>query len=138
MSQQYYPLGMSIGGGGGAPATFTASVTPNDLYYSSLVAGTTLTSASVTVTPTGGTPAYTYAWATNNNVTANSATSATTTFSDTGRGSYSDDVGIMVCTVTDNAGLKAYATVRCEFAIGVPPPPPPPPTGHHFPPPLPT
>lgn len=130
--QQYYPLGMSIGSGGGSPSGFTATAAPNDLFYSSTIAGTTMTSVAVTATPSGGSSPYTYAWNTSNNVTPNSPTAATTTFSDTGRGSYSGDVGTMVCTVTDNAGLKAYATARVEFRIGTAPVSKPP----RFPPPL--
>lgn len=75
-----------------------------------------LTTNSVTVTPSGGTAPYTYAWAFvdgDAGITINSPTSATTSFS-------ADPAGASLaatyrCTVTDSAGSPLTAT----FSIAV-------------------
>lgn len=62
-----------------------------------------LTTGSVTVTPSGGTGPYTYAWAidTGDTFTINAPTSATTTFSVTLGGDESA-AAVYTCTVTDS------------------------------------
>jgi hypothetical protein len=75
----------------------------------------TLTTASTTVTPSGGTAPYTYAWTfvSGDSFTITSASAATTTFSAT----LNEDEfvsGIYRCTVTDSTGgtpLTATADV---------------------------
>ena len=72
----------------------------------------TITSGSVTVTATGGTPGYTYAWtwlSGGSGITINSATSATTTFDGTNAFNGTHKTGTARCTITDS--LSATATV---------------------------
>lgn len=71
-----------------------------------------LTTNSVTVTPSGGTAPYTYAWSfvSGDTVTINSPTSATTTFTGDPVG-YSVLSSVYRCTVTDNAAADASVTV---------------------------
>ena len=80
----------------------TASVSPVYAYATSATAGTLITN-SVTVTPSGGTGPYTYAWAkfSGDTFTISAPTSATTTFSVTlGSGGFAD--ATYRCTVTDS------------------------------------
>lgn len=85
-------------------ATGALSATANQsAVYGHGVAGATITTTSVTITPTGGTGPYTYAWAkqSGDDVTIDAAAAATTTFSKTGvAGQYFN--GTYCCTVTDS------------------------------------
>lgn len=104
-----------------APGGFYASCSPSSAFGSRVGSGL-VTTASVTVSPTGGTGPYTYAWTLETgNFTILSPTSATTTF----RGSVTvgettEDVA--TCTVTDS--LAATTSVSIGVAIygeGTPP-----------------
>lgn len=71
-----------------------------------------LTTNQVTVTPSGGTAPYTYAWAkvSGDTVTINAATAATTDF--TGTPATNETLaGEYRCTVTDNVAATASITV---------------------------
>lgn len=72
----------------------------------------TLTTTQVSVTPSGGTAPYTYAWAkvTGDTVSINAPTAATTDFSGT-PASNETLAGEYRCTVTDNAAATASITV---------------------------
>jgi hypothetical protein len=92
-------------------ASMTASASPTSLYQSTTFAsGTT---SSTTVTPSGGTAPYTYAWAllTGDTLTVNSPTAATTTFTATGLTSGQSKSATYRCTVTDSAALTATVDV---------------------------
>jgi hypothetical protein len=95
----------------------TAAASPTSLYTSSF--SSPITSSSVTVTPTGGTAAYTYAWTkvSGDTLTVNSPTSASTTFT---ASVTSSKTAIYRCTVTDSLATTATADVTItldrEFA----------------------
>jgi hypothetical protein len=100
------------GGGGGAIA---ATVEPSEAYASKgTVKPTILTTDVVTVSPTGGTLPYHYAWARISaiaGVTATRPTFATTAF--TGLVSNISRYATFRCTVTDANG----ATVFCDVSV---------------------
>ena len=90
----------------------TASVSPGAV--NTQTTNSTATSAPVTVTASGGTPPYTYAWTRvsgASTITADSATAATTTFSCTGLDPSEVNEAVFRCTVTDSAGSPDTATV---------------------------
>jgi hypothetical protein len=112
------------GGGGGLSATASpgraiGEVTDTNLFV-------TVTSNSVTVTPSGGTAPYTYAWTRlsgDSAVAANSPTTATTTFS-ANVPKWDSREATMQCTVTDS--LSATTTVNVLVTLthngtGIPP-----------------
>jgi len=78
----------------------------------------TAVTGSTVVTPTGGTPGYTYAWAWltgGTGITIDSPASATTTFRGT---SFFDGTrmdGVARCTVTDSLSATAYADVTVHL-----------------------
>lgn len=107
----------SAGGGG----TLSANASPNPV--SGTTAGTgTAVSNSTTVTPTGGTTPYTYAWARTSYShptvppTIGSPASATTTFTQTSIGTGEDYAATFRCTVTDSLGATATADVSAVWA----------------------
>jgi hypothetical protein len=93
------------------------------LNYSSLSvtgAASSLTSAIVTGTATGGTGPYTYAWTRTVDpgyatVTANSPAAASTSFTASGLISSEPDNATYRCTVTDSLGATAAADVALTF-----------------------
>lgn len=93
-----------------------ASASPETVYGSTLGTGTATTN-STTVTPSGGTPPYTYAWTllSRDNLsadpTANSPTAATTTFTQTSIGIGESYSATWRCTVTDDDANTATADV---------------------------
>lgn len=97
-----------------APGGFYASPSPSSAFGLRVGAGLVTTNA-VTVTPTGGTGPYTYAWTLETgNFTIISPTSASTTFrSAVAAGEVVEDVA--TCTVTDS--LAATASVTIGVAI---------------------
>jgi hypothetical protein len=85
-------------------ATGALSATANvSSVYGTGQAGTVITTGGVTITPTGGTAPYTYAWAKQSGDTVNvtAPTAATTTFSQTG-GAGEVFNATYCCTVTDD------------------------------------
>lgn len=96
-------------------AALSASASPTSL--SKTGSASSLTTASTTVSPSGGTPSYTYAWAkvSGDTITADSSTSATTTFSATSLGTTESRSATFRCTVTDS--LSATATTDVSVTI---------------------
>lgn len=80
-----------------------------------------ITTNSTTVTPTGGTGPYTYAWTLisrdhpTTDPTANSPTAATTTFTQTNAAPGGFYTAEFLCTVTDSLGAMATASVSASF-----------------------
>lgn len=112
------PAGDGIAGKAAAVAAgFRASASPTSVGKTTTSAGGT--TPTTTVTPVNGTAPYTYAWTRvsgDASTSANSATSAATTFS---RSSMS--VGVSYnstwrCTVTDNVAATATCDVSVHFA----------------------
>jgi len=105
--------------GAASAGSLTASVSPLSAYGDSLTAGP-VTTNSVTVTPTGGTGPYTYAWAkeSGDTFTVNTPTGATTTFStqtDVSDTNLSESA-IYGCLVTDS--LSATFVVEVNVYAG--------------------
>lgn len=97
----------------------SASASPS--FASNLDSGTgDKTTASVTVTPAGGTSPYSYAWTkvSGGAISADSASSDTTTFSATGITASEIRSAVFRCTVTDSAGSPATTTVDVSVSIG--------------------
>lgn len=99
-----------------APLSAVASST--SLFKSLIASGAqTQTTDPTTVTPSGGTGPYTYAWARisgDAHISADAATSATTTFTATTHPS-NDFTAMFQCTVTDSQGATATALVSVEI-----------------------
>jgi hypothetical protein len=97
-----------------APGGFYASASPSSAFGDRVGSGTATTNA-VTVTPTGGTGPYTYAWTLDaGNLTIGAATSATTSFSGfVSIGTTTEDIA--TCTITDS--LAATASISIGVAI---------------------
>lgn len=105
--------------GAASASGMTASVSPLSAYGDSLTAGP-VTTNSVTVTPSGGTGPYTYAWSkqSGDDFTVNSPTAATTTFTtqtDVSESNLSQSA-IYGCLVTDS--LSATFTVEVNVYAG--------------------
>ena len=95
--------------------TLNAAASPSSLSTSGT--GTPLTTASTTVTPTGGTSPYTYAWTRISGstlITANSASAATTTFTGATLASGTTYSAVFRCTVTDNVAATKTVDVNVE------------------------
>jgi len=109
----WVPSGNGVAGSAlNTTPNLTASVSPGAV--NTQTTNSTATSASVTVTASGGTPPYTYAWTRvsgASTITANSPTAATTTFSCTGLDPSEVNEAVFRCTVTDSAGSPGTATV---------------------------
>ena len=106
-----------------APGGFYAAASPSSALGSRIGSGVVTTNA-VAVTPTGGTPGYTYAWTLESgNFTILSPTSASTTFrASVTAGETVEDIA--TCTVTDS--LAATTSISIGVAIygeidGLPP-----------------
>lgn len=94
----------------------SASVSPATL--TKVGTASSLSTASTTVTPSQGTPGYTYAWtwlSGGSGVTINSPTAASTTFSATGLALEETRGGVARCTVTDSAS----ATVTKDVSVTI-------------------
>jgi hypothetical protein len=96
--------------------TLAASAAPSAI--SKTDSGSSITTASTTVTATGGTAPYTYSWVRTSGstlITANSASAATTTFTGTPLVNNTTYDAVFRCTVTDNAA--ATKTVDVTVSI---------------------
>ena len=103
--------------GAASSGALTATASKSSVVGTRVGAGTA-TTATVTITPAGGTAPYTYAWAnkSGDTIAPTAATSATTAFS------ASVIVGetksaVYTCTVTDSAGSPA--TYLVDVGVGV-------------------
>lgn len=95
--------------------TLNATASPSSLSTSGT--GTPLTTASTTVTPTGGTSPYTYAWTRisgSTSITANTASAASTTFTGASLASGTTYSAVFRCTVTDNVAATKTVDVNVE------------------------
>jgi hypothetical protein len=98
------------------PGSLTATVAPSSV--SKTDTGTTIVTASVTVTAAGGTAPYTYSWVRTSGstlITATSSTAATTTFTGSSLASGSTYSAVFTCTVTDAAAATKTAVVSVEI-----------------------
>lgn len=101
-------------------ASFTVSPAPAFVVGTTLGTGTATTN-STTVTPTGGTGPYTYAWTVisyshgTTSPTVTSPTAATTTFTQTNIAIGADYVAVFRCTVTDSLTATASCDVDATF-----------------------
>jgi hypothetical protein len=103
-----------------ADATLTFTLTANraSVFGSRLGTGS-VTTNSVTVTESGGTGPYTYAWAYvsgDAGFSANSPTAATTTFTGSITALGQDKIAVWRCTVTDSLLATASVTVGVSIA----------------------
>ena len=108
------PPGGGGGGGGGTPMSLDTS--PETQFKSG--SGSSLVSAAVTATPSGGVAPYTYAWtiqSSDGSSTINSPTLATTTFTNTGLVVEEPVTPVFLCTATDSLGASAQATCQVTF-----------------------
>jgi hypothetical protein len=88
-----------------------ANVSPASVNFNG--SNTSPTTSTVTCTPTGGNPDYTYAWSRVSGSTAISATAptaATTAFNTTGMSVGQSRTAAFVCTVTDAGGQTAASS----------------------------
>ena len=106
---------LAIGGsGGGALYAYSSKSTVGGTR----VGAGSVTSASVTITASGGTAPYTYSWAKKSGdaITATAASSATTAFNGT-VGVGETITAVFTCTVTDSAGSPA--TFDVDVGVGL-------------------
>lgn len=92
--------------------SLSVSLSPTSL--SKVGATSSLTTASVTATPSGGTAPYAYAWTklSGDAITCNSPSAATTTFTASGLAAGgADRTATYRCTVTDSAAVSAVADI---------------------------
>lgn len=97
-----------------------ASTSPSIVNGSSVTAGPVMTNAT-TVTVTGGTGSYTYAWnvvtSTGNTIAATSPTLATTTFFATVNNTHPSSLGTATCSVTDTVSGLVVTTNTVSIDI---------------------
>ena len=109
------------------PSTLLATVSPSSASKTDPAAS--ITTAGVTVTATGGTSPYTYAWTRQSgsaSISADSASAASTTFTGTSLVSGTTYNAVFRCTVTDNAAATAtvdvsVTIVRANFSASASP-----------------
>lgn len=106
-------IAAAIGGMGGVSTPMSVSASPSWLY-ASVFNGGPVTSPTTTVSVTGGTSPFTYAWAitSGSDVTILSPSSASTQFR-----SNTSASSIATCTVTDAIGRTAAVSVSIELAV---------------------
>lgn len=100
----------------GISTTLNGSASPSSITKTDT--GATIVTASTTVTPTGGTTPYTYAWTRisgSTSISATSATSATTTFTGTSLASGTTYSAVFRCTITDNVAATKTVDVNVEI-----------------------
>lgn len=96
-------------------AGVTVTASPSSVFKTGTT--TSLTTSSVTASASGGTAPYTYAWTklSGGSITANSASSATTTFTASGLGLGENRTATFRCTVTDAASQTGTVDVTVEI-----------------------
>jgi hypothetical protein len=110
------PVAGAAGSSNTVGGTLGAAAAPSAI--SKTDSTSSITTVSTTVTPTGGTAPYTYAWTRISGstlITANSASSATTTFTGTPLVNNTTYDAVFRCTVTDN--VAATKTVDVSVSI---------------------
>lgn len=102
---------VALSGAVSAGGTLSGSKSPLSLWKTYSGSGTT---GSVTITASGGTSPYTYAWTlySGDSLTVDSPTSNITTFSYTGSG---DKSSIYKCTITDDVAATFDVFVAVDF-----------------------
>lgn len=107
---------ISLSGAVSAVGTLSGSKDKLALYAET--SGGTATTNTVTVTASGGTSPYTYAWTkkSGDTLTVNSPTSNATTFSGT-PGAGNAFISTYTCTITDSAGSPATFDVDIAITI---------------------
>ncbi len=103
--------------GAGGSSSFYATASRSVCFGTTLTSGA-VTTPSVTVTPTGGTGPYVYAWTYDSGdagFTANSPSSASTTFTGTVAAG-EDKVAVWRCTVTDSLLATCFVTVGVSIS----------------------
>lgn len=98
-------------------AAIGGSVSPSSIQHE-YSGSATATSAAVAVTATGGTPGYTYAWthiSGSTDISVDSASAATSTFSVTGMTDGATKSAIKRCTITDSAAATYTLDVAVQF-----------------------
>lgn len=104
-------------GAASIPSTLSIVASPSSLTKSASTSS--ITTDSSTATAYGGTSPYTYAWTRQSGstaISADSASSATTTFTGTSLASGSTYDAVFRCTVTDDASATAYADVSVSIS----------------------
>lgn len=98
-------------------ASATLAATPSVSTLSDTDTTSSITTPSVTVAATGGTPGYTYAWTklSGGTISITSSSSASTTFSATGLTSGESRTAIFRCTVTDSVA----GTATCDVTVTI-------------------
>ena len=101
--------------------TLSVALSDDEVQGTSSGTGTATTAPAVTATPSGGTAPYTYAWTLDSYSasvppTANSLTSATTTFTQTSMDPGGIYTSAFRITVTDANSVTAFNIVSANFA----------------------
>lgn len=101
--------------------SMTATASPASVTgFAALAGSATITTNSTTVTPSGGSAPYTYAWAKNSGTGGTwsiaSATSDTTKFTCSGVAGDTDYTAIFRCTITDATGGTATVDVQADVS----------------------
>lgn len=112
------PATTGVAGAASGVATALDATASVSSIYKLLDGVSTGDTDSVTVTPSGGTPGYTYAWTRvsgSTAITANSATAATTTFDCSSISDGQTLEAVMRCTVTDNVAATKTVDVVVTF-----------------------
>lgn len=116
----YVPSSNGVAGAvAGVSTALAASVSPGSAAGSN--SGTSQTTNACVVTPSGGTPGYTYAWtwfSGGGSITITSASAASTTFSVTGLTAGTTRTGVARCTVTDSAAGTKTVDVSVTITNG--------------------
>jgi hypothetical protein len=103
-------------GAASIPSALSLTISPSSLTSSG--SNSSVTTASTTATPFGGTSPYTYAWTRQSgstDIAVDSSTSATTTFTGTSLVSGSTYDAVFRCTVTDDAAATIYGDVSVSI-----------------------
>src|SRR6185437_10194864 len=112
-----FPTGSGLAAAAITPGVLSAAVDKSSVTTGG--PGSTQTTPAVTVTPHGGTPAYTYAWVWltgGANLSIGNASAASTSFTGSGMTQGNAYSGVAQCTVTDALGQTTLINVSVEIA----------------------